>query len=139
MKKKIGIWLDKRQAVLVSLQESGEQIRMVASNLDFAHPKGGSRSKTRWGPQDVIKEKSFMEKEKNQLRDYFHQLAKAVKKADKIAIYGPGSTAAKFRETLQRDFPTIADAIDHMGRADSMTKKQFAALVRNHFAPATSY
>lgn len=139
MKKKVGIWLDKKQAVVVCLKDGGQHIETIESGVEFYHPTGGSRSKTRWGPQAVIKEKRYLEREKNQLREFFARLKKKLNKAERVAIYGPSSTPRKFREFLEQEYPDISSRIDHLGRADSMSVNQFAALTKSHFAPATSY
>lgn len=139
MKQKIGIWLDKKQALMVYLENGGQRLETLASGVEFFHPKGGSRSRTRWGPQAVVKEKRYLEREKNQLRDFYMRIKDKIENATRIAIYGPAFTPRNFLEFLQREHPSIASRVDHLGRADSMSENQFAALTKNHFTPATSY
>ena len=94
--KKLGIWLDKEKAHLVTLQNEDVRFNTIYSEIDFFNPKGGSRSKTRWGPQDVVQDSKYLEREKHQLKSYFKELAKTMEDAEAIAIFGPADTNAKF-------------------------------------------
>ena len=47
--KQVGIWLDKQEANGVVLNNGKESLFNIPSELDFFNPKGGARSKTKWG------------------------------------------------------------------------------------------
>ena len=131
--KKIGIWLDKEKAHLVTLQNEDVRFNTIYSDIDFFHPKGGARSKTRWGPQDVVQDSKYLEREKHQLRQYFKELAKTIKDAQAIAIFGPADTNAKFYKELNENYKTLASKVKTVEKADSMTENQVKALVREYF------
>ncbi|WP_422079530.1 hypothetical protein [Ulvibacterium sp.] len=131
--KNIGIWIDKEKAHIVVCTEKGEKISTLQSNVEFYNPKGGSRSKTRWGPQDVVQDSKYLEREKHQLKAYFKDLAKTVMDADALAIFGPAETGEKFEKELLEKYPQLAIKIKTVTRVDSMTNNQVKALVRDFF------
>ena len=131
--KKIGIWLDKEKAHLVTLQNEDVRFNTIYSEIEFYNPKGGSRSKTRWGPQDVVQDSKYLEREKHQLKSYFKELAKTMEDAEAIAIFGPADTNAKFFKELNENYKTLALKVKTVEKADSMTENQVKALVREFF------
>ncbi|WP_350285330.1 hypothetical protein [uncultured Croceitalea sp.] len=131
--KKIGIWMDKQQADLVIFKNGTERSFSITSELEFFNPKGGSRSKTKWGPQDVVQDSKYLEREKHQLKRYFENIATKVKDADMIALFGPAEAADKFSRFLNENYSKVADKVKFTEKADSMTENQFKALVRSTF------
>lgn len=128
--------MDKKQAFLVTVEKGKTGMKVLESGLEFYNPKGGSRSKTRWGPQQVVHDSKYTERENHQLRVYFDHLAKALKSADAIVLYGPAGTNAQFKKRLDRDHPRIASRVRDVLTADSMTEAQMRALVRDYFEDA---
>ena len=131
--KKIGIWMDKEKAHVVTLEGDQESFKTVVSEVEFYKVKGGSRSKTRWGPQEVVQDSRYLEREKHQMRDYFEKLANVVKKADVISVFGPAEVKDKFAREVKEKYPNVAARIKAVKTADSMTDKQVVAMVKEHF------
>lgn len=131
--KKIGIWLDKEKAHVVEMANGQEQMHTIYSNIEFFHPKGGSGSKTKWGPQDVVQDSKYLEREKHQLRAYYKELAEVVKSTEALAIFGPADTAEKFRKWLGENNQPLANKVKTVAKADSMTDNQIKALVRDYY------
>ncbi|HHC79997.1 MAG TPA: hypothetical protein ENK46_08960 [Flavobacteriia bacterium] len=132
--KKIGIWIDKEKAYILSMDNTTEAFTTVQSNLENYRPVGGARSKTRWGPQDVIQDRKFLERRKHQLKNYFAKIAKTIVDADAIAIYGPADTNFKLKQELSENYKRLAEKIKVVEKADSMTINQTKALLRNFFS-----
>ena len=130
--KKIGIWLDKEKAHLVTLSNDKEHFKTLKSELETYKIQGGSRSKTRWGPQDVVQDSKYLEREKHQLRVYFKQLAEILKDADVISVFGPGEAKNKFKKEMLEKYPQLAAKIKTVQTADSMTENQIIALVKEN-------
>jgi hypothetical protein len=131
--KNIGIWIDKEKAHIVSIENNKEEMITIQSEIETFRPVGGSRSKTRWGPQDVVQDSKFLEREKHQLKNYFKKIAKIIVHADAIAIYGPSNTYLKFDQELKQHFKAVALKVKIVENADSMTNNQVKALVRDFF------
>lgn len=129
----IGIWLDKEKAHIVTLNKGKESFETVLSELEFFNPVGGSRSKTRWGPQEVVQDSKYLEREKQQLKRYFHKIAEEVKDADSLVLFGPAGTNDKLRSEWVASHPQLAAKIKTVVKADSMTDNQVKALVRDFY------
>jgi len=130
----IGIWMDKEKAHIVRLKKEQEEFETIYSELEFFNPKGGSRTRnTKWGPQDVVQDSKYLEREKHQLKNYFNKLANAIGDVDAIALFGPADTNEKFRKELVQNHKALAAKLKTVEKADSMTQNQIQALVRNYF------
>lgn len=132
--KNVGIWIDKSKALLVELQEGDERVYTIESEVEDFHVTGGSRSKTRWGPQDVVQDSKYTEREKHQLQRYFEDISNALNEADAIAIFGPADTNLKLEQYLRKHNKELASRIRAVEKADSMTQNQVKALVKKAFA-----
>ena len=128
-----GIWMDKKEAFVVSVADGATDMQTVASELEFFNPEGGSRSKTRWGPQQVVHDSRYTERENHQLREYYDRLADTLKDADSIVLFGPAGTNAEFKKRLDEVHPNIAARVQDVLTADSMTPNQVKALIREYF------
>ena len=131
--KKIGIWLDKEKAHVVTLKYDTENFETIFSELDFFHPKGGSGTKFKGGPQDVVQDSRYLERENHQLKKYFHAIAEEVLDTDILVLFGPAEANEKLRKELELSYPQLAAKIKTMVKADSMTDNQVKALVRDFY------
>jgi hypothetical protein len=131
--RKVGIWIDKEKANIVTLSNNNGDFQTLESELESFNIHGGSRSKTRWGPQDVVQDSKYLEREKHQLREYFKKLAEIIKNADVISVFGPGEAKNKFRKEMLENYPLLAAKIKIVKTADSMTNNQIIALVKDNF------
>lgn len=131
--KQIGIWMDKKEAFVVSVDQGETTMQTVPSDLEFFNPKGGSRSKTRWGPQQVVHDSRYTERETHQLREYYDQLADKLREADAIVLFGPAGTNSDFKKRLDEAYPAISARVRDVLTADSMTSNQVQALIREYF------
>lgn len=125
--------MDKKQAYLITLENGETGLRVLDSDLEFFNPKGGSRSKTRWGPQQVVHDSKYTERENHQLKTYFDRLAAELEGAEAIVLYGPAGTNAQFKKRLDQAHPKVASRVRDVLTADSMTEGQMQALVRDYF------
>lgn len=130
----IGIWMNKEKADIVRLEGENEKFETILSELEFFKPSGGAGTKTaKWGPQDVVQDSKYLEREKHQLKAYFTNLANAIGNADAIAVFGPADTNEKFRKELLQNHKPLAMKLKTVTKADSMTDNQVKALVRDYF------
>ena len=133
MKNLLGIWLDLKQADIISLKNDTERVWTIPSEVDTATPKGGSYSRPKWGIHDTINEKTFLNRKKQQLREYFQVIADACKDYEYIYIFGPADTKIHLQEYLKTksDFNPSIVAVDS---ADQMTPRQKIARVKEIYA-----
>lgn len=133
MKKQTGIWLDKEKAHIVFLENGLEKMQTITSGVENYNVKGGSRSKTKWGPQDVVQDSKYLEREKHQLKKYFHEIANTVRDADAIVIFGPAETNNKLHKELQSNYAVLAEKVTSVEKIGKLTENQLKALIRNYY------
>lgn len=131
--KNIGIWLDKKIAKIVSIENDVEQLEFIHSEVEDFHPVGGSGTKFKGGPQDVVQDSKFLEREKHQLRMYFQDIAKKIKSADKIIIFGPAEAKDKLHKELHENYKMIEAKIKAVFTSDKMTNNQLKSLIRDYY------
>lgn len=125
--------MDKEKAHVVVLANEREKMHTFYSNVETFRPKGGSGTKFKGGPQDVVQDSKYLEREKHQLREYFKTLAEMVKHTDELALFGPADTAEKFRAELNKNYHLLASKVKTVTKVDSMTDNQVKALVRDYY------
>ena len=131
--KNLGIWLDKEKAHIVNIENGKEEFITIKSNVENFRISGGSGTRFKGGPQDVVQDSKYLEREKHQLKAYFKQIASRIKHADAIVIFGPAEANEKFRKELQLHYKNISTKVKGLVKVDSMTKNQVKALVRDFF------
>jgi hypothetical protein len=131
--KNIGIWLDKNKALIFKITEDMEVFERIISNVESFNPHGGSGTRLKGGPQDVIQDSKYLEREKHQFRVYFNEIVLEVEKADRILIFGPAEVKDKFKKELEDSYTEINAKVKAVQVADSMTDNQVKAWVRDFF------
>ncbi len=126
--------MDTKKAHIVGLDNGEESFETIFSEIEIFNRKGASGSRIKWGgTQDVHHERTYLEREKHQMKVYFTELADAIKDADKIALFGPSDTQARFKKELLKNHKELAAKLIKVVKVDSMTENQIKALVRDFF------
>jgi hypothetical protein len=131
--KKAGVWIDKKEAKIISIESENEQIKTIVSNVEDYRPSGGSGTRLKGGPQDVVQDSKFLEREKHQLADYFKKITHLIKDADDVVIFGPAQTGDKLYKELSEQKLYNFESLSVM-KADSLTENQIIAWVRDYYA-----
>ena len=143
MEKYVGIWLDHREACVVSLlktkpfaEENQEMIEAIESDIERrVRLSGGSHSrKTPYGPQEISVDGKQEDRLKGQLRKYYHQIIKRISDADGILIFGPGEAKIELKKEIEKS-KQLAARIKKVESTDKMTIRQIAAKTREFFKP----
>lgn len=91
LKKKMGVWIDHREAILVSIKGDESTVERFVSNAESHYrPSGGNKSGGTSVAQDILKEKSTDERLKHQYHKFYGQVIAKTANANKIFIFGPG-------------------------------------------------
>ena len=130
---KVGIWIDKRLAKIISIENSGELLTTIKSNVEEYHPKGGSGTKMKGGPQDVVQDSKYLEREKHQLKSYFNKVITSLSDVDSLVVLGPSQTGQKFANELFNNHKALHSKIMGVETADSMADNQLIAWVKQYF------
>ena len=128
-----GIWLDKHKANIVSLEKGVETFSTIFSNLENYRIHGGSGTRLKGGPQDVVQDSKYLEREKHQLKQYFRNIVSEIKESNELVIFGPAETNIKFSNELKENYKNLSIKVKGIKKADSMTENQVKAWVRNFF------
>lgn len=128
----IGIWIDRKQAVMVILNEKGEQIRRLESGAEkHVRTREKVRSKKPNGtqplPAEDRKDRQFIEK----LNQYYETVISDLRNAASVFIFGPGEAKVE----LERKISQLKTKLPILGveTAEKMTERQIAAKVRKVF------
>jgi hypothetical protein len=141
MRKYAGIWLDRREAFVVSLStstisgfENREMIERIESDIERrVRLSGGSRSrKTPYGPQEISVDSKQEDRIKRQLREYYKEILRRIGDADQILIFGPGEAKIELKKEIEKS-KQLAARIKKIESADKMTKRQIVAKVKAFF------
>lgn len=126
-----GIWLDLREAKIVFLPADGEDsVTLIASKVDEGKAKGGSRSKTPWGPMDQVSEPGHERRKEHQIKEYLQRVVSSLKGVTEVAIVGPGKARLRLVQYL-KDLPGHNISIRKVEPADSnLSDKQLIASFR---------
>jgi stalled ribosome rescue protein Dom34 len=131
--KQIGVWIDKREAKVFSIIGGNEHLKTIKSEIEEFNPLGGSGTKSKGGPQDVVQDSKYLEREKHQLAAFFKDIVPSLENADSIVIFGPAQTGEKLNKELQEKYPHLKINIKSIEKADSMTDNQLKAWVRDYY------
>ena len=130
-----GLWIDHRRAVIVTITDEGETIERIESDTERKiRLSGGSRTaKTPYGPQQVAVDGKQEERIKAQLHQYYQEIMRKIKDANKLLILGPGEAKTEFKKELEKSKGQVLKKIT-MQPADKMTERQIAAKIRDFFS-----
>jgi hypothetical protein len=128
VKKKIGLWIDHRKAVIVELTDKGEQITRINSDAEKQiRVEGGSRQD---GLQttEAIRGKKLEAK----LGNYFDDIIAHIRDAELIQIFGPGNAKNELAKQMEKH--RLKERIVEIETMDNMTDNQIAAKVQEYFS-----
>jgi stalled ribosome rescue protein Dom34 len=127
MKKEVGLWIDHREAVLVTITAEGENMTRIYSDIEVdAQFSGSSRSA---GSQDA--ENMQDRKYTNNLGRYYDAIIGYIRDADSIQIFGPGEAKGELVKRLKSK--KLRKRIVSIETTDKLTDPQIAAKVRQHY------
>lgn len=134
MHTKIGLWIDHRKAVLVTVTGEGETIHQIDSDAERQLRRTGDSPMAgpfdpQFVPADNRRQRAFTQ----HLNVYYDAVSEALQDAEAILIFGPGEAKDELRKRLEHH--GLGARIVGIETADRMTDPQVAARVREQFAP----
>lgn len=128
--KNTGIWLDKKRALIVTIENDKETMKIIDSDMDNYNVTANRHI---GGAKEIVKDVKYLEREKHQFKLYFKDITQAIENANAIVIFGPAETYEKFVKELEENHKEISAKIKGVRKADSMTDNQVVAWVRDFF------
>jgi hypothetical protein len=134
MKKKIGIWIDRREAILVSIEGGQTTVERIESHAEnHFHPSGGWKAAGTPVAQSVSKEQKADERRKHQFHNFYQMVIKKAGKADNIFIFGPGEAKRELAKEIEK-IKGLHDRIAAVEASDRLTENQIVAKVKSFFS-----
>lgn len=129
MSKDIGLWIDHRKAVIVTLDGDNTEIKEIPSNVARQDLYGNDpRNET----SDDIIDKHYA----GHLKQYYDDVIASIRGASSILIIGPGEAKGELHKRLEND--GLAKCVVGVMTADKMTDKQLAVKVHQYFTGAAT-
>jgi hypothetical protein len=125
MDKKVGLWLDRKKAVIVSIANNIEARRIITS--DMQHYVLYSTVVPGDGSPENIRDRRFW----NHLGEYYDKIIAHIRDATEIQVFGP--EVAKYELQTRLENEGLAGHIVSLEEADKMTDLQIATKVQKRF------
>ena len=132
MTNQIGLWIDHKRAVILTLNDDGESMQVVESGVGrHPHYRGATRPRTPYSAQYQKGDDQLDNQFEEYLKKYYAKVLAYLRNADAVWILGPGRAKAELKHQLELRMSRVH--VDGVEAADKMTDRQIAAKVRGHF------
>lgn len=128
MKKELGLWIDHREAVIVTVAPKGSTTGEAINHIYAAPAEEGrfSANAPDGSPEDR-RDRRLGE----HLHHYYSEVIGAIRAADSILIFGPGEAKGELKKQLEHE--RLGGRIVEVETADKLTEPQIVAKVRHYF------
>ena len=126
MAKVIGLWIDHREAIIVTLTGEDEEVKRISSGMEkHVRFSGGAEQSS----DEDTRDRRFT----NHLNQFFQEVIAVLRDAEAVLIFGPGEAKGELAKRLESE--NLTGRIAGVETVDKMTDRQIAAKVRDHFHP----
>jgi stalled ribosome rescue protein Dom34 len=126
MTTKVGLWIDHRETVIVTIADDGEKTKRIESGMEkHTRFSGGSRSEE--GRADDQRDRQYT----GHLNTYYDGVIAHLRDAESILIFGPGAAKNDLEKRLASK--GLSGRVVGIETVDKMTERQIAAKVRQPF------
>jgi hypothetical protein len=133
MSDKAGVWIDHRNAVIVTVGRTEEHTARIASNVEkHLERAGDSPMKGPYEARQVPRDDRRQMALTGELNTYYDAVIAAVHDAESLLIFGPGEAKGEFKKRLEK--MKLGGRIAAIETEDKMSDRQIAAKVREYFA-----
>ena len=130
--KNIGLWIDRKKAVLVIQDDQGENIQQIESGVGrHIRYHGASHPKSPFSAQYQQGDDQLDNKFTEQLNKFYESVIAYLREADAILIFGPGEAKGELEKRIAHE--KVRAQIVGIEATDKMTQRQIASKVRNYF------
>jgi len=124
MKKAVGLWIDHRKTVIVSITDKGEETSLIRSDMEkHVRYSGAAQEDSAEDQRDA--------RFTGHLNKYYAQVIACIRDAESILIFGPGEAKVELQKRLENE--ALSGRVVAIETVDKMTDRQIAARVRQHF------
>ena len=120
----VGVWIDHRKAVIVSITEGHLTTRTLESGVG-SHPHYA-------GSQEGGGEKKYEERHNLRLDQYYDDVISHIGEPDALLLFGPGGAKRQLKDRLGRS-KASSERVVAIESADKLTDPQIVAKVKAHY------
>ena len=131
MSSKVGVWVDHREAIVVKLSDSGEEIVHVASGAESQLRRSSDHTTGNFEPLQVPSDDTRENIFRTELNTFYDEVASHLSQAESVFILGPGEAKKELKNRMGAKHSVAGTVV--VEAADSMTEAQVLAKVRKHF------
>jgi hypothetical protein len=133
MRAKVGLWIDHRKAIVVTVTDKGQEIVLVISAVEKQRRRSGDSPlkgpyEQQQVPADDRRQRTFT----GHLNVYYDAVIACIGDAESVLIFGPGEAKGELKKRLKRN--KLGGRIADVETVGKMTDRQIAAKVRRRFA-----
>lgn len=125
MNKKVGLWLDRNKAVIVSIANNIEARSIITSDME--HYVLYSTVVPGDGSPEEVRDRRFW----NHLNEYYDKIIAHIRDATEIEIFGPEGAKYELQKRLEDE--GLSERIVSLEDAAKMTDLQIATKVQKRF------
>lgn len=134
MKKKIGIWIDHKEAILVAIDGAQTTVDRIESDAEsHFRPSGGRKAGGTSVAQSVSREQKADERRKHQYHSFYQMVITKAGKADSLFIFGPGEAKLELAKEIEK-IKGQKSRVAAVETSDRLTEKQVVAKVKSFFS-----
>ncbi len=131
MSKKVGLWLDRKKAVIVSITNNGEERKIITSDME--HYVLYSKVVPGDGSPENLRDRRFW----NHLSEYYNKIIADIRDAQEIQIFGPEEAKYELQKHLESE--GLSEHIVSIEDAGTLTDHQIATRVEKRFPARSQY
>jgi stalled ribosome rescue protein Dom34 len=131
MTNRVGLWIDRKTAVIIAFDDKRSSITKVVSGVQRLGYRGAPRSKSAYSAKYGQGDNQLHQQYLHHLDKYYKQVATRLRGASSILIFGPGEAKSDLSKHLARQ--KARGRVISVESADKMTERQILAKVRQHF------
>ncbi len=136
--RKVGIWIDQKEAHIITLSESKVYSKTIYSDIDTRIRVDGEKKQFgRFGDQFLVDEKGKKNRIEEYTQRYLMGILKELKNADEIVLFGPAQTKSKLEKVILNN-PGVAPKLKAVKISDNMTHNQKIAYVKDFYKSSKS-
>jgi len=129
---KVGLWIDHRKAIIVTVTGKGEEMGLIISRAEKQPRRSGdSPLKGSYESQQVPAQDSLQKTLTGHLNIYYDAVIASIHDAESILIFGPGEAKGELKKRLEKQ--SLGGRIVNIETVDRMTNRQIASKVRQYF------
>jgi hypothetical protein len=137
MEKQVGIWIDSKKAIIVTLDgKKEEKIVEIDSEVEnrVYHNKEGNKG-TFSGTHHSDSETKFDNRKKEELNYYLKSVMGYIKGSDYLYVFGPGETKIKLEQLIRDEKSLEKINIKAVETSDKKTVNEIVSQVKDFYNP----